>query len=83
EEVLGTSLLGLDAGLPVRGLAPARAASLRGSAGHYETELDAVDRRGRSIRCRALISPMKLDADDSSGVVLMLERVNPAQEPDL
>ena len=83
EEVLGTSLLSLDAGLPVSGLAPALAASLGDSAGHYETELDAVDRRGRSIRCRALISPMKLDADDSSGVVLMLERVNPAQEPDL
>ncbi|HEX2150225.1 MAG TPA: CheR family methyltransferase [Actinomycetota bacterium] len=82
DEVLGAPLLSLDAGLPVDVLAPAMAASLRGSADYYETELDAVDRRGRSIRCRASVTPMKLESDESSGVVLMLEKVVPPHEPD-
>ncbi len=75
EEVVGSPLLGLDTGLPVDGLAAALTASLRGSSEHYETEIDAVDRRGRTIRCRASISPMGLESDEASGVVLMLEKI--------
>ena len=75
DEVVGSPLLGLDTGLPVGTLAPALTASLRGTSEHYEAEIDAVDRRGRTIRCRASITPMKLESDEASGVVLMLEKI--------
>jgi two-component system CheB/CheR fusion protein len=79
DEVVGSPLLGLDTGLPVDGLASALTASLRGTSEHYETEIDAVDRRGRTIRCRASISPMALESDEASGVILMLEKINPQE----
>ena len=75
EEVLGSSLLGLDSGLPMEGLAPLLTASLRGATDHSETVLDAVDRRGRTFRCRASVTSMRVDSEQASGAVLMLERV--------
>jgi two-component system, chemotaxis family, CheB/CheR fusion protein len=75
EEVLGSLLLGLDIGLPVAELAPALSASLKEEAGHFETELDAVDRRGSRIRCRVSITSMKLTPSDPAGVVLMVEQI--------
>lgn len=57
-EVAGTPFLGADIGLPRDTQAPALMSCLRGRSDMQEFEIDAVNRRGRTIRCRVTITPM-------------------------
>src|SRR5205807_10085106 len=56
EEVRNKSLLNLDIGLPVQELRSIIRACLNGDADHKEITLDAVNRRGKKIRCHVACS---------------------------
>lgn len=76
DEVLGQSLFDLDCGLPVEQLRGPVEASLS-QRGPAEDELiDAVNRRGRPIRCRVTFNP--LQSAEHPGVVLLIEEVGAA-----
>ena len=73
DEVRGKSVLNLDIGLPVGELrAPIRACLMDGEL-HHQVTLDAVNRRGKSIRCRVTCTPLVSTQDWRDGVILMME----------
>jgi len=77
EEAVGQDFLGLDIGLPVAHLAAALRAVLGGTQPREEIALQAVDRRGRTIRCATTVVPLRADATDGrpdGAIVLMEER---------
>jgi two-component system CheB/CheR fusion protein len=75
DEVKGQSLLSLDIGLPV--------GTLRGplrnvmSDGREPQEMiqDAVNRRGRKIKCRIIISPFRGKQKESQGAIIVMEEM--------
>jgi two-component system, chemotaxis family, CheB/CheR fusion protein len=76
EEVVGQPFPGLDIGLPVdQLLAPLRRV-LAGSA-REGVEVDAVNRRGQSFRCRITATSLIGHADAREGVILLMEPVEP------
>jgi two-component system CheB/CheR fusion protein len=75
ESVTGREFATLDIGLPVDRLRPALEQTVRGEAGETVAELDAVDRRGRSMRCRVHLSPLIYDDRSIRGVVVIVSVV--------
>ena len=74
DEVQGKSLLNLDIGLPVAELRGAIRPCLSGEVESKEVVLDAVNRRGRKIRCRVTCSPLIFPgAKKRDGVILMMD----------
>ena len=74
EDVEGRHLLGLDIGLPVEQLRPMLLAALKGENGAQQMTLDAVNRRGKAIRCKVscmTLSP--LNDGVVTGLILMME----------
>jgi two-component system CheB/CheR fusion protein len=74
EDVEGQHVLGLDIGLPVEQLRPMLLACLKGENGGQQMTLDAVNRRGKAIRCKVncmTLSP--LDDGVVTGLILMME----------
>jgi two-component system CheB/CheR fusion protein len=77
EEVEGEHLMNLDIGLPVEQLNQPIRACLTGEAGdEIQLELDAVNRRGRAIKCRTLITPLRGAEDQIVGAILLLDSVH-------
>jgi two-component system CheB/CheR fusion protein len=74
EEVVGSSFLGLDTGLPRDLLAPALMAGLKGDSLHREFQMEATNRRGRRIACRVAVSPMLPANSTPGGVILLIEQ---------
>jgi two-component system, chemotaxis family, CheB/CheR fusion protein len=72
EEVEGEHFLNLDIGLPVEHIAVMLRACL-GSHGEDNLELDATDRRGRTIRCVVTCSPLLGAGDEIRGVIVQME----------
>jgi two-component system CheB/CheR fusion protein len=75
EEVLGQFFLNLDIGLPVDQLRRPIRLVLRGEADQQAVELDAVNRRGKPIRCRVVARPILDDERAVEGLLLLLEEV--------
>jgi two-component system CheB/CheR fusion protein len=73
EEVSGHHLLNLDIGLPVERLRPALRACLAGETAIEQVMVDAVNRRGKPIRCSATLTPLKSGQDGIRGVILIME----------
>jgi two-component system CheB/CheR fusion protein len=74
DEVRGKLLVHLDIGLPVdRLLSPLRAALQGTTADGQHLVVPATNRRGKSIRCKVVLSPLRGPAGDGSGVILMVE----------
>jgi two-component system CheB/CheR fusion protein len=71
EETKSRVLYTLDIGLPVERLRPAIDAALRGET-PGSVRLEAVDRRGRSVTCEVMISPLGVEGA-VSGVVLAID----------
>ena len=78
DEAIEHHLLSLDIGLPVEQLAAPLRTILSGSSGRELTIVDAVNRRGRAVRCETTILPLLSGADgdghadgdgDGAGVV--------------
>ena len=78
-EVNGQHLLNLDIGLPVQQLRAELKACLTGGSMLEQVTLDAVNRRGRSIRCQVRFTPL-LGADDQvNGVILLMDEMSDAE----
>jgi two-component system CheB/CheR fusion protein len=74
EEVEGEHLMNLDIGLPVEQLNQPIRACLTGEVdGDVSMELEAVNRRGRAIRCRTLITPLRGAEERIVGAILLLD----------
>jgi two-component system CheB/CheR fusion protein len=75
DEVKGRSLFQLDIGLPVEKLRDAIRLSMTGDNRASETILEAINRRGRPIRCRVTIHPFQAPKPNQEGAVLMMEEM--------
>jgi two-component system, chemotaxis family, CheB/CheR fusion protein len=75
DEVQGKSLLNLDIGLPAHELRGIVRACLAADSEPGEATLDAVNRRGKKIKCRVTCSPLVTAAKKREGVILMMEEV--------
>jgi two-component system CheB/CheR fusion protein len=75
DEVQGKHLLNLDIGLPVDELRQPIRACLSGEAEYQEVTLDALNRRGRSIRCRVTCTPLVGTISKVRGAILAMEEV--------
>jgi two-component system CheB/CheR fusion protein len=73
DEVQGKGLLNLEIGLPVQELRGIVRDSLAGETGRAEVVLDAVNRRGKKIKCRVTCSPLVTGGKKREGVILMME----------
>jgi two-component system CheB/CheR fusion protein len=73
EEVEGRSLLNLDIGLPVGALKEPLNRFLGGEAEGDTLSLEAINRRGRSIRCDVTYRFLTLDGGEPLGIVLLME----------
>jgi len=79
DEVLGHSLISLDIGLPVGDLtAPLRRCLNRERDGE-ERIFTVINRRGQTIACRVVLSPL-LDRGAVTGVVVLMEKVQAEAE---
>ncbi len=72
EEVRGKSFMTLDIGLPIEQLAQAIRDSLA-DGDEVDRTLDCINRRGRSIRCRVTVTPVK--SLPNRGVTLVVEEL--------
>jgi two-component system CheB/CheR fusion protein len=72
DEVRGRHFLNLDIGLPTDGLRQPIRACLAGEA-RPEVVADAVNRRGKSIRCSVNCTPLIDHGKDIRGVILFME----------
>ncbi|HSB67653.1 MAG TPA: CheR family methyltransferase [Anaerolineales bacterium] len=73
DEIMGTSLLGLDIGLPVENLKRPVRAILDEKADIQDVVLKAINRRGKTIMCRVTCTPFTGGTKDRQGVVLVME----------
>ncbi len=75
DEVAGKAFITLDIGLPIEDLAAAIRASLA-SDDEGERTLECVNRRGKPIRCRINVTPVKISPH--RGVTLVVEELGQA-----
>jgi len=76
DEARAKNLFALDFGLPVDQLRkPIRDTLAPGAEPFLELTLDAVNRRGKAIRCKVLVSPMRDGDGNGHGVILLVEEV--------
>jgi two-component system, chemotaxis family, CheB/CheR fusion protein len=74
EETVGRNLAELDIGLPVKQITPAVQSVIAGGEA-VDMRVDAVERRGRPIRCRVRVSPLLYEDRASHGAALFVEEV--------
>ncbi|HYT64921.1 MAG TPA: CheR family methyltransferase [Vicinamibacterales bacterium] len=80
DEAQGTSFFNLDVGLPVGELHQPMREILSGSAAHREVVLSATNRKGRSIRCRVSIAPLRAVDRAVTGAILVMEEEQTSPE---
>ncbi len=73
EEVSGKHLLNLDFGLPVERLRPALRSCLNGDGDGGIVNLEAVNRRGKPIRCDVTCTPLRGPDAAVRGAILLME----------
>lgn len=78
DEVLGKVFLELDIGLPVGQLRDAIDETLKGSK-MSEHVLDAVNRRGKSIKVRVTLTPLITQRKENNGAIIMMEEWTPCE----
>jgi len=76
DEVQGRSLLNLDIGLPVDQLRDVIRPTLSGDTDHQEIVVDAVNRRGKAIKCRITCTPLVSASKHREGAILLMEEVS-------
>jgi two-component system CheB/CheR fusion protein len=75
DEVQGKSMLNLDIGLPVKELRDVVRPVLGGEADHKEAVVDAINRRGKSIKCRVTCTPLMTGPKQRDGAIILMEEV--------
>jgi two-component system CheB/CheR fusion protein len=73
EEVDGKHLLNLDIGLPLEQLRPMLRSCLSGESDGQIANLQAVNRRGRTIQCQVTCTPLSDGGDGVRGAILLME----------
>jgi two-component system CheB/CheR fusion protein len=73
DEVVGQHLLSLDIGLPVEKLRRPLRNALAGNVEGNDVALDAVNRRGRALRCKVACLPLMVSSRDVQGVIVLME----------
>jgi two-component system CheB/CheR fusion protein len=74
DEAVGQNWFGLDIGLPVGRLQGAVRECQAGRSEREEAVLDAIDRRGRALRCRVVCLPLRHTRDgEVAGAIVMME----------
>jgi two-component system, chemotaxis family, CheB/CheR fusion protein len=73
DEVRGKGVLNLDIGLPVGELRNLIRPCLSGESDSHEVVLDAVNRRGKKIKCRVTCTPLVASNKKREGVILLME----------
>jgi two-component system, chemotaxis family, CheB/CheR fusion protein len=73
EEVEGQHFLNLDIGLPIAELAPALRSALNGDGARAVVTVEAVNRRGKRIRCSVTSSPLLGTRKEIRGVILITQ----------
>ncbi|RHW17534.1 PAS domain S-box protein [Sphingomonas gilva] len=79
EQVLGTSFEALDIGLPLHLLKDGIAAVQHGRQEQVQQVLEGLDRRGRKIACRIVISNLLAESGDAQGMVFVFQDVTEEQ----
>ena len=79
EEVIGQRFLSLDIGLPTDELWPLIRRALVGE-GPQQTQLAAVNRRGRSIVVRVVCTPLLSDGAQPTGAILVMEQAEAGEQ---
>jgi len=80
EEVIGQRFLSLDIGLPTDELWPLIRRALVGG-GPQQTEVAAVNRRGRAIVVRVVCAPLLSDGPQPTGAILVMEQDESGEKP--
>jgi two-component system CheB/CheR fusion protein len=80
DEAEGEHLFGLDIGLPLENVRTALRAVLSGSEERAEMQLDALNRRGRTVRVTVTLLPLGFTAGEVSGAVLLTAPVDGGAE---
>jgi two-component system CheB/CheR fusion protein len=75
DEAVGQALTNLDIGLPVAETLDLVRRTLSDSGAPGELTMEAVNRRGRSIRCRIVSNRLSLLDGSGDGVVLLMEQL--------
>jgi two-component system CheB/CheR fusion protein len=83
SEILGSSLLGLDIGLPVEQLKHPIRAVLDEKSDVEEVVLKAINRRGKTIMCSVTLRPFTGGTKERLGVVLVMEEEPKVNDDDL
>ena len=73
DEVKGQNFLNLDIGLPTDQLRPSIRACLNGDSECAETIVAATNRRGRSISCKVIGTPLAGGSKEARGVILLMD----------
>jgi two-component system, chemotaxis family, CheB/CheR fusion protein len=81
DEVHGQPLLHLDMGLPVEQLKPPVRAVLEARAEVQEVTLDAMNRRGRAVRCHVTVGPLRGVSREIRGSVIVIEETSNGAGP--
>jgi two-component system CheB/CheR fusion protein len=81
DEVHGQPLLHLDMGLPVEQLKPPVRAVLDARAEVQEVMLDAMNRRGRPVRCHVTVGPLWGVSRELQGAVIVVEQTENGAPP--
>jgi len=79
QEVIGEHFLTLDVGFPVEKLASSIRECIAGSDGYGNTVVEAVNRRGRNIRCRVTCSALTGVGRARHGAILTMEEIPPPE----
>lgn len=79
EEVEGNFFFDLDIGLPVEQLREPVRACQNGVSDYQEIVLDAVNRRGKSLRCRVLCTPL-IVSNQQQGIILLMEDITKEEQ---
>jgi two-component system CheB/CheR fusion protein len=73
DEAIGRNLLSLDIGLPVDRVRTLARSTLANRNGDNELRVEALNRRGRSVKVRVRAAPIGRSVEQPLGVLLMME----------
>ena len=76
EDVQGVPFLNLDIGLPVEQLKVPLRDCLAGESDFQEIVVDAINRRGKKIKCQVTCTPLLGDNRERTGVLLLMGEVD-------
>jgi two-component system CheB/CheR fusion protein len=76
DEVQGQAFVSLDIGLPIEKIKTAIRACLTAESEYEEVTVEAVNRKGKTIKCRVACTPIIGAGKERHGTILMMEELN-------